>query len=749
MSAFTIICSGVSRVSNYLQGAVTDATVKELCRRLPCSQQPKVHVNASGVAFDYIYPPSLHSLDPFLLTCGSGNFDFENSRPGLRDIPILVHTSALSSPPKEYSRIGFGAVVLFVVEVLMLLLFDAQLMVANAVSPEFMYFWVAQVVVASMSLVFFTCGICSWYWRSVFELFCAIVCLFSNVFIIISSAMVIARYNFASTQIYALRMSFLASRSFNCFFCIVTVRRQLLSCFQPCNGSKRLLLEDEVPEKNSKMPVSAASYITSLHPSSAALPALNVSVVKQYFTVLKRITNRLILLENFHSCQEYLSCREELLRICPPQNRLLLSIGNIWENVVPEALQSFCEVSQGGHMFVECSSDGRLGLTELFDACSVVCKWLRSNSLNTVVVFHQKVHSCAAAVLCCGVFIASGLSPKCEHALHLVSLSLMIHEAREIGLLTNAYSRHILRHFECFFNAEQHPIRAFPRFMSMVALKGCTMLPLGFSFSIDVICSGRTIVSSGKWYKSTADGYVACNIGCSLSSNGICTFFFEDCSIFCRGDVEIVILVKKADVGVSAKVARVWSHSSFCGISEPNILHLSSSEVDWLVLKDDVPRFFTDVELHFGKPRGNVPDESTLVLGAHVLHFNQYAYDPNAFFKKLLAIGSQKQFASGTIIKPDHSNNRCSSFVVVVNGACSVEFSSPKMLKSAACVLQGLSSGKMLPSLKVNPCDFLIVDLLVNEFADVFGIRRSSLQICRLGSNHSYRTCVAFLAAIQ
>jgi hypothetical protein len=326
----------------------------------------------------------------------------------------------------------------------------------------------------------------------------------------------------------------------------------------------------------------------------------------------------------------------------------------------------------------------------------------------------------------------------------------MTHEARNIGRLTNAYSRHILRHFECFLNAEQHPIRAFPRFLSMVALKGCAMLPLGFSFSIDVICSGRTIVNSGKWYKSTADGYVACNIGSSLSSNGTCFFSFEDSSIFCRGDVEIVILVRNADVSVSAKVASVWSHSSFCGISEPNILHFSAAEVDWLVLKDDVPRFFTDVELHFGKPRGNVSDESTLVLGAQVLHCNQYAYDPKAFFKKLLAIGSQKQIVSGTIIKPDYSNNRCSSFVVVVNGACSVEFSSPKMLKSAACVLQGLSSGNMLPSLKVNNLyDFLIVDLLVNEFADVFGTRRSSLHICRLGSNHSYRSCVAFLAAIQ
>lgn len=154
--------------------------MKELCRRLPCSQQPKVHVDAAGVAFDYTYIPSLYSLDLFLLTCSSGNFNFENSSSGLRDnprfdviveTPISVHAGALISPPKEYSRIGFGAVVLFVVEVLMLLLFDAQLMVANAVSPEFMYFWVAQVVVASMSLVFFTCGMCSCYWRSVFEIF--------------------------------------------------------------------------------------------------------------------------------------------------------------------------------------------------------------------------------------------------------------------------------------------------------------------------------------------------------------------------------------------------------------------------------------------------------------------------------------------------------------------------------------------------------------------------------------------------
>lgn len=676
--------------------------MNELFRRILCSEHPKSRVDAAGVAFDRSSLPVLFALDPYVELCreSRSNVDSETY-----DIPcsdsaaeVVVPAPSSAGHPTSYTRISVAAVVVFFIELLMLLLFDAQLMAVNAVSPEFTYFWIAQLVVASISLLFFTSSTCSRHSRSKFEIAVASVCLLTNTFVITSAAMVVAQFAFTSFQTYALRMAFLACRSFNCAVCVVAFRRQLSECFFTSGEKDHVQRKTETPSKPSQPRIAAVQPVLSA--CGVPSPFFQNSAQKRC-SILKRVTNRLSLLGNHYTHQEYVACSDELMSICQPQNRLLLSVGDVWKAAVPDAFDIISNLSLGGHVVVDCTADGRCGLVEVFSVCSIVCKWLRSHSSNTVVIFHKGSQSCATVLSCC-ILMASGLSPRCEHAVLLVLLSSTLHEFQDVEL-ARAGSRRMLRHFECFLHAEQHPVRAVPRFLTMIVLKGCIPLPPGFEFSIDVICGGTTKVRSGQSPQSSAVDKASREIECQLSSVGTCTFCLEAGSVLCNGDLEIVILVKNKGNGVSAQVASVLSHSSFCGISGPHVFRSSSAEVDWLGGKQHGPVLFTNIELHFGATSlGNGSYDPTLSnFGDRLLHAACSALDFKAVLPKLLAKASMKLFASGVNLKSDHSNDRSSSMAIVVSGACSVELPHPTGPKSAACALQALSSGQMLPSLKV------------------------------------------------
>jgi hypothetical protein len=684
---------------------ISDATVQELSRKLPCSHQPKFRVYVSGVAFDHCTLPSVPSVDPFVTSCGGS--DIVKSESETHDIPCpttitqpadLHHSDLLGSHHTRYSRLSIGAIVVLIVEALMLLLFDLQLMSAAAVSPVFLYFWVAQVVVACISLVYFTLYICFRDWNYTIEAFMTGVCLFTNIFVIICASMFIAQFNFTDSQNYAIRMTFLACRSFNCFVCIVALGKQFSKFIRLCSEKDGLLHKDIVLPACAQAPSAITLNVTNKQSQSSVLSSpFRRKLLQPSSSAFKHVTNRVLLLDSSHSRQDYIAWRQELMRIGQPSNRLLLSVGDVWEKESSETLDLLSELSLGGHFVVHCSPEGHCGLVEFFGICTLVCRWLQVNSMNTVVIFHNGLRSCAA-MLCCGILMASGLSPGCEHALHLVMTSFMLDGDHHVGHLTTSCSRRVLRHFECFLHSDQHPISAFPRFLTMVVLKGCAPLPPAFTFSVDVMCGGISRVNSGTWWKSVSGGCIARDVNCVLTSAGTYTFAFEANSIFCRGDVEIIISVKNIGNGVSAKVCRVWSHSSFCGISAPHVTRHNAAEVDWLGSKEAVPRLFTDIELHFADPPS---DHAPSIFSGHLVHFNQPAFDSKVFLSTLLSRGTQIQISRGVIIKTDDSINRSFSTIVILHGVCSVELSRQHGLKSAACILQELTSGQMITSLRV------------------------------------------------
>lgn len=698
---------------------ISDDIVQELSRRLPCSHQPEFRIYVSGVAFDHCALPSVYSLEPFVTSCGGS--DIANSESETHDIPcastvtrpsvlhqsdllgantatqpsVLHQSDLLASHQTRYSRVGIGALVVLIVEALMLLFFDLQLVSVAAVSPVFLYFWVAQLVVACISLVFFTFYICFHNRNHTIEVLAGAVCLFTNIFIIICASMFVAQFNFTDFQIYVIRTTFLGCRSFNCFICIVALGKHFIRL---CNKEDRLLHKDNVLPTLAQEPLATTLHIASNQSQSSSLSSpFRRKTLQPSSSALKQVTNRIFLLESGRSRQDYIAGRQELTRICQPQHRLLLSVGNVWDKESSEALHQLSQLSIGGHFVVDSSPQGQCGLVEFFGICTLVCRWLQVNDLNTVVIFHNGFHSCAA-MLTCGVLMASGLSPGCEHAMHLVMTSFMLNGDNHAGHLTTACSRRMLRHFECFLHSDQHPISAFPRFLTMVVIKGCAPLPPAFSFSIDVICCGISRVKLGSWCQSASGGCILRDIHCVLTSAGTYTFAFEANSIFCRGDVEIIISIKNIGNGVSAKVCRVLSHSSFCGISTPHVARHNAAEVDWLGSKDAVPRLFTDIELHFANPP---IDHAPSIFSGHLVHFNQPAFDTKVFLSTLLSRGTQIQINRGVVIETDDCINRSFSSIVILHGVCSVELSHQNGLKSATCILQELTSGQMLTSLRV------------------------------------------------
>jgi hypothetical protein len=726
--------------------------VQELSRTLPCSHQPKFRIYVSGVAFDHCTLPSVPSVDFFATS--SGGSDIFKSESELQDIPcattitqpsVLHQSDLLSSHQTRYSRVSIGAIVVLIVEALMLLLFDLQLMSASAVSPVFLYFWVAQVVVACISLVYFTLCICFRNWSYTIELFMAGVCLFTNIFVIICASMFIAQFNFTDSQIDAIRMTFLACRSFNCFACIVAVGKQFSKLIKLRSEEGRALHKDNAVSARAQAPSAITLNIATKQSQSSSLSSpFRRKLLQPSSSAFQLVTNRVVLLDSSHSRQDRIAWRQELMRICQPSNRLLLSVGTVWENESSETLDALSELSLGGHFVVHCSPEGHCGLVEFFGICTLVCRWLQVNSMNTVVIFHNGLRSCAA-MLCCGILMGSGLSPGCEHALHLVMTSCMLNGDRHVGHLTTACSRRVLRHFECFLHADQHPISAFPRFLTLVAIKGCAPLPPAFSFSVDVICGGISRVKLGTWWKSVSGGCIARDVNCVLTSAGTYTFAFEANSIFCRGDVEIIISVKNIENGVSAKVCRVWSHSSFCGISAPHVARHNAAEVDWLGSKEAVPRLFTDIELHFADPPS---DPAPSIFSGHLVHFNQPAFDSKVFLSTLLSRGTQIQINPGAIIKTDESINRNFSTIVILNGVCSVELSRHNGLKSATCILQEMTSGQMITSLRVfkqHACS----TRNTHHLADVSRSRRFAFQICRPSCSRRCSNHPARVAALQ
>jgi len=697
-------------------------------RKLQCLQQPNVSVDVAGVAFDHAAVASLQDLDPFFKLCCGSTSNFGNADPEKIiesfDIPVTnsINEASFTAPsnslfvqPTRHSRISAGAIMVFIIEALMLVLFDVQLLPFQAVAPRFWYFWVAQVVVASISLIFFTCCMCAHHWHFVIEAFIVGIGLFTNAFIIVCAAMVIASYSFTDFQIYVIRMSFLASRSFNCFACIVSARKQLFKLIHMCTCNNRIESKKEVQSKSPQTPASkspqtpasTAPRITKLEPASFTVANVpvgpNILQQRSAPSMLNHVTNRITLVECSLNRQEYFACKNELLRISQPQNRLLVSLGNIWSEAAPEAFHILTEVSLGGHVDVDCASDGCCGLVEFFDVCSTVCKWLQSDNSHTVAIFHKGSRSCAG-MLCCGILMATGLSPRCEHALHLVLLSSMLPVVHEVGQLTSVNQRCMVRFFDCFSRAEQHPIRAVPRFLAMIVLNGCVVLPPGFEISVDVICSGLIRVKSGQMVKPSQGEFISREIDCKFSSANTLHFTFEINSVFCRGDIEVAFLVKNTGNGAAAKIASVRSHSSFCGISEPHILRYNAVDVDWLGGNKAMPRFFTGVELHFGSIRTSASDELTAsIFSGQLAHFNRPAFKSNVFLSALLSKGSQLQVLTGAnmVTESSLSSNRSPSVIIVLNGACSVELMCPSVPKSATCVLPGVSSGQMLPSLQV------------------------------------------------
>ncbi len=685
--------------------------MQELCRRLPCSQRPQAHVDVTGIAFDHSSLPVLHVLEPLFTLHGESHTHIDDSDPKSYDIPCsdaVIETSVSFESNSShgratgYSRFGMVAVFIFIIDALMVLLFDAQLMAVSAASPAFTNFWIAQLVVASISLLFFACYLCWRHWHLVLEAIMASVCVVSNIFILLCASMVIAQFNFSGNQIYGIRMAFLATRSFNCLVHIVAFRNHVLKWINLCTTKDVLQSKGKALPKTFQKPSSATLQSAALQPQIVVGESpFRRQRPQTSSSMLKRLTNRISLVESSQSLQDYVSCIKELACICQPQNRLLVSLSNVWDKAIPEAFDILSESSLGGHIVVDCSSDGHCGLVELFGICSLICQWLQSNRLNTVIIFHQGSRSCAAILTCC-VFMASGLTPRSEHALHLVMLCLMQHEDRYLGSFTSACSRRMLRHFECFLHAEHHPVSASPRFLSMIVLKGCTLLPPKFAFSVDVICGGTTKVKLGKWVKSFAGDYISQEINCKLSSAGTYTFTFEANSIFCRGDVELIVSVQRIGNSASVKVARVWSHSSFRGVPAPQTLCYNTAEVDWFGSEEAMPRFFTDIELHFEGSQAYFSNEpAASVFVGQLVHFDQPAFNSKLFLSALLSKGCQIQFRPGFVIKTDDSNRRNSCAVVILHGMCSVELVCSDALTSAYCILQGLTAGQMLPSLKV------------------------------------------------
>lgn len=681
--------------------------MNELFRRVPCTEPPKLRVDASGVAFDHSPLPSLYDLNPYINFCRNGSemhLKMDGFDSGTYDIPCpesatVVSVSANSSAicPKSYSRISVGAVIVFIIELLMLVLFDAQLMAANAVSPGFTYFWIAQLVVASISLLFFTSCICARHSRSRLEAVMATSCLMTNMFILTCAGMVVSQYVFSTFQIYVFRMSILACRIFNCVVCVATFRNQLLKCIGLCSKKDSVQCQADVPSKHYK-PLIATLQLAKAENVSPS--SLHQNSAQKFSSVLMRVTNRLALLGSGHTLQDYVTCSEELNSICQPQNRLLLSLRDVWKVAIPGVLDVLSDLSLGGHVVVDCDADGRCGLLEIFSVCCLVCEWLRRSRSNTVVIFHQGSQSCAS-LLCCCILMATGLSPRCEHSLHLVMLSLSLNECRDVGLISTR-SRRMLRQFESFLHAEQHPVCAAQRFLSMIVLKGCVRLPPGFIFSIDVICGGAITVKSGRLLSSSAVDINALEIECQSSSAATCTFCFEVGCVLCKGDLEVIILVKNMSNGVSAKVASVMSHSSFCGIMGPHIFRCSAADIDWLGGKEHVPILFTDIELHFrNSAETGLIDQMACAFGRVLLHMNLSKFDLKTFLHKLLIKSSQKQVATGVSLNSGNASNRASSITIVVNGAFAVDLPRADAMKSATCIPQALASGQMLPSLKV------------------------------------------------
>lgn len=721
-SCFVIIKIPHLLISNHscnYQGAITDVAVREICRRLPCLQQPALCLDVAGVAFDCTAIPSVQDMDPFVqLCCGSasgvGMDDSEKTvetfdipfPSSINEISLDASSNASYIRPLRHSRVSAAAIMLFIIEALTLVLFDIQLLPFQAVAPRFMYFWVAQVVVASISLIFFTCCLCVHHWHNAIEAFVIGVCICTNSFIIICAAMVIASYTFTDFQIYVVRMTFLASRSFNCVACIISAKKQILRCISACTRTDRLEREKDVLPKSSRSPVSTGSRVSKREPASHAGASFSVGryILQPHFSMFKQVTNRLALLESGQNRRDYVACRDDLMRICPPQNRLLVSLSNTWgTETAPEAFDMLAESCLGGHVVVDCTSDGCCGLLEFYDICALACKWLQSCDSNTVVIYHKGPRSCAA-MLCCGILMSSGVSPECEHALHLVLLSSMLPAAHDVGQLTSCGQRCMVRFFDCFLHAGQHPICALPRFLAMIVLKGCVALPAGFEISVDVNCSGISRVKSGSMYRPSPGEYISREIDCKLSSAGTLSFTFERNSVLCRGDIEIVFLVKSTGNRASARIASIRSHTSFCGISEPHVLRYNALEVDWLGDKQIVPQFFAEVELHFGSMRTNASDEpAASIFSGQLVHFNRPAFNSNMFLSALLSRGSQLHVLTGSSIttEPQLPNNHSPSIIVILDGACSVELVCPSVLNAAACVLPGAAAGQMLPSLQV------------------------------------------------
>ncbi len=707
--------SKLCKCDAFEQQPIHGPVLNEIFRRVQCSPLPKLRVDAASVAFDHSFLPFIYPLNPYSSICRENHVKSDNVEYGTYDIPcpdgaIEMSVSANLSVihPTCYSRISLGAVVVFVIELLMLVLFDAQLMVANAVSPGFTYFWIAQLVVASISIFFFACSICARRLRSKVEAVMANFCLMTNIFIIICAAMVVAQYSFTAFQTYSIRMAFLAGRSFNCAVCITIFRKELLKYMGMFRKKDGVHCKAEIPQNKYQPQIPTLQLPNDADRSYSSLPQNNLP---KKSSVLIHVTNRLALLRNNCILQEYFTCSQELKSVCQSQNRLLVSVGDVQKTTTPEVFEMLSELSLGGHVVVDCDADGRSGLMEIFGVCSLVCKWLQSNTSNTVVIFHQDSQSCVSILTCC-IIIASGLAPRCEHALMLVMLSFTLQEFHDLGL-TRAGSRRMLRHFECFFHAEQHPVRAVPRFLSMIVLKGCVPLPPGFVFSVDVICCGTTRVKSGKLLFSSAVDENAHELECQHSSASTCTFVFEAGCVLCRGDVEVNILVKNMGNGISAKVASVLTHTSFCGFLGPPIFRCSAADIDWLKGKEHAPILFADIELHFRNCEENGSyDPMALAFAGKQLLANQYPLDTKLFVQKLLKKTSQKHLASGVSLNSDHPSTRSSNIVIIMNGACSVELSHSNALKPATFSLQALASGQMLPSLKVTTsfeCLFILL----------------------------------------
>jgi hypothetical protein len=592
---------------------------------------------------------------------------------------------------------------LLVVETLMLVLVDAQVLQIPSNSPALMYVLVAQVILSSASCMFFIWGLCFRLWGFSLPVFIVIMSLLTNVFILICTVVIMTANVFSDIQARIIRIAFIACRSFNCAVYVFSIaQNHWLRSMENCMQAHPLhdVVRQELP-RTSASPLSQSSKLKS-HSFSAVVCAPSRDIdVEHKKAWLKRISNRVALLESSPDLRDYFASREELERICQPSNRLLVSVGSVWASAAPAAFDMLDQVSLGGHLAVDCFSNGRCGLEEFFGVCTFICKWLQSSNLNTVVIFHQGPRSCAA-MLACGVLMVSGLFPRCEHALHVVLLSFMLHNEQDAGQLTSAGSRRMLRHFDCFLRSDVHPARASPRFLEKIELRGCMVLPAGVKFSVDIMSGNVSVVKSGKWFSSFNGDSAAREMVCQYSpSSATCYLSFETECIMCKGDFEIIISVENESSGASVQVATLSTHSSFCGSPTSRADCYSAADVDWQNCQSS-SRLFSEAVLHFAteQPRASL-QQTPPPLSRRFVDFHPWALSWKGLMSSLISKGTQLNFSPGDAVKTAVTNIRSSGAIIVLRGVCSVELLLDGTLKPVVCLLPTVSAGQMLPSLQV------------------------------------------------